>query len=518
MSERIKRNICVTIIILIQCFVVIFWASKKERFNVDEVFSYEGAKSGGYGKQYWDNDIENFYGKNYTKSDFEEHITINSEDLLIQKPAELCDALVHRNTYYTMLNLAATFTAGKLTKWTGIGLNLIFFVLMQIIFYRFTLRRCNSFRCAILAILLYGFSAGGISTVLYMRCYMILTLLLMLACFCYVKCIEGDDWRYKLLYLICALINGVACVKIHPFGMLFFAIMSCGMIVYILIYKYDKRLLVGLGIMAIIGIPICTIYVMRNMSNLVEVFKGSVGGITGKELILRSKCVFEIISEHLWYKSLFFTIIAITIVYSVVKKRRQKENNSSKKLGIILGLSICCYLIILILGGALAWKYVCITYPFIFWLWIFFSDIQKFSQKAFVTLCVVLFGITGISYYNRNISELFLGELSAERFFEEKYGDVNGVMIHADTAGENWLYEAAYLWPQNANVNVQILSAMRDVNKLDIQQNEDDEILLWLTIDYDNKEVIELFMEKTPFRQYEMVYMTDSLRVYMCKK
>ena len=51
-----------------------------------------------------------------------------------------------------------------------------------------------------------------------------------------------------------------------------------------------------------------------------------------------------------------------------------------------------------------------------------------------------------------------------------------------------------------------------------IPQDQEEEILLWMTIDYDNEEVMKLFIEKTSFTKWESIYTTDSLRVYLCGK
>lgn len=518
MSERVKRSLWITLIILMQSLVVVLWGIRKERFNIDEVFSYEGAKSGGYGMRYWDRDIDSFYGKNYTKEDFEKHITIEQDDLLIAKPIEVVDALAHRNVYYTILNLAATFTAGTLTKWTGIGLNLLLFILTQIVLYRLVARICNSFRCAVIAILIYGFSAGGISTVLYMRCYMLLILMLLVAFSFYLKSMENAGWRAKLLYLIPALLSGVCCIKIHQFGMLFFAIMTGGVIFYVLLCERNKDLLFGLMGAAIIGLIICVSY-LKQSTGLLEIFGNSLNNLNIEGLIDRGKQIIAIVSRHLWYHPLGSILMGVPIVCSVIKKRkRTEEEKKQRKLGIIVGLCVCGYLCVLMLGSAIAWKYFSIIYPFIYLCWIMLSDIQWLSQRMLAIMVTFFLCIVGVSYYNKNISELFIGELETERFFEENYTGVNGVMIHADGAGENWLYEAAYLWPRKSEINVQLLSAVKNASRLMIPQDQEEEILLWMTIDYDNEEVMKLFIEKTSFTKWESIYTTDSLRVYLCGK
>ena len=95
---------------------------------------------------------------------------------------------------------------------------------------------------------------------------------------------------------------------------------------------------------------------------------------------------------------------------------------------------------------------------------------------------------------------------------------MNGIMVHHDFQGigENWLYEAATLWPLESSVLI-IQNKMLYEDEL-CYNKADSKILLWLTVDYDNEEAINRFKELTDYTDIELIMSTDSLRIFECNK
>ena len=86
-------------LLIIQCFVIVIWAGQKERLNVDEMFTMEGAKQDGVGMRYWDLE-EGFYGREHSNEEFLEHMTVYSDELLInQGIVRIGERLIHGEFY-----------------------------------------------------------------------------------------------------------------------------------------------------------------------------------------------------------------------------------------------------------------------------------------------------------------------------------------------------------------------------------------------------------------------------------
>lgn len=512
------KIVCILVVIL-QCMVIIFWGTQKEGLFTDEVFSYEGAKKLGLGMQYWSYE-EGFYSSYHTKAEFMERITVEKEDLLIYQPEELKEAFASRDLYYTILNLAHSFYPGHFTIWTGILLNLPFFIFLQFILYKTVYYILSDRVAAVTVMSIYGFSAGAISLVLYPRCYMMLTTFLLLAFYIYLLYMEQKTFWNRMIYLLLGLVVGFISYKLHQFGMTMFAMMLLSVIIYMLVSKKFESLkwmIAEYGILGVVGFPFVASLVRRylsgGMSNLFQTHLKQMKKAEVKLLIHENA---DIIGKHLFWNVLCMIIVCTCILIMILYKKGAWRDN--KKLWIV-GIPFVVVLLhynMLIMGGARGWRYTAQTYVFIIiFLLVPVLGLYRDNRKAIIGVAVCFTVITGLEYLNGNISELYIGQKTEEEFLEIQYGDCDGLMIIGDYAGENYHYKAAELWPDESKVLTVRLSEFEAGN---VEIPEDDRLLVWLTIDYDYDEIIEQFIDKTAYERADRILTTDWLRIYECKR
>lgn len=113
-----------------------------------------------------------------TQKDFTEYLTVGEED------AFSFDSVYYNQTqdtqpplYYMLLHFLCSVFKGTYSKWIGLFLNLVLYVLTCILLYQVGRLILRSDRSAALAVLIYGLSYGGLSTVLMIRMYILLTFL-----------------------------------------------------------------------------------------------------------------------------------------------------------------------------------------------------------------------------------------------------------------------------------------------------------------------------------------------------
>ena len=87
---------------------------------------------------------------------------------------------VHPPLYYWLFHLVSALTPHVFSKWTGLGLDLVLYLLTLLALYRLVLRSFDSRPAAVAAVLLYGLSGLGLSTMLMIRMYVLMTLLTVL--------------------------------------------------------------------------------------------------------------------------------------------------------------------------------------------------------------------------------------------------------------------------------------------------------------------------------------------------
>lgn len=522
---RIKNALPVLLLVLIQCILIVYWGNQKNIGFVDEYFTLEGAAQGGAGMQYWDTHGE-FYGLEHSHAEFNEFLTTHEEDLLINHGvSKIVNALVNCNFYYTCMNLAFSLFPGVLTKWTGIVLNLLLFVGAQGLLYKIS-EALSDRNAALLITGIYGFSAGAISTGTYIRCYMMLTLYALLVFavqMYYARCMAS------LKRIVCILVNLILLVigyKIHQFGVILYGLIILFSMLNLLVKRDKSKLvwmLMGYLIPVIIAFPVVIGRAKAFVSGGVgEVFKNSVSNMNGETFSQSLENNMGFIIDHLCGNMGIFLVLC-TLLFLIWKQSKEKKSYSKLSVNdfewLVWGGIIVCYLFILILGGAEAWRYVSPIYPFaIMFIVLYFRKINgTINVKNFNTLLFAgIFVVCSVTSWNdEHISDLYLDKDELQYQVNEEYEDVNGIMIHHGQS-QNWLYEAASYWPEGSNVLVTTEAGLYD-GSFDYAR-DDARILLWLSIDYDNEEIIDLFKDCTDYQKIRLAFTTDALRVYECNK
>lgn len=176
-----KEQALVVIVIVIQLMVMIFWGVQKSGYYVDEFFTFDNAhyvsKSTPERVKLYDADFLT-YDEWHEIADLKSSLTVEREGSLLSDPAGYNVKMwVTGQPYMVLLNyVQAVFFEGKLSKWGAISINILLFLLNQIILYRLTLRLSKDRMAAVMAVALYGFSGMAASMTVYVRFYMMVTL------------------------------------------------------------------------------------------------------------------------------------------------------------------------------------------------------------------------------------------------------------------------------------------------------------------------------------------------------
>lgn len=171
----------------------LFWCVKKNDFFMDEIGTY-GLSNSYYAPflQYVDGDGD-LTGKVVTREQMEEYLTVSSKD------AFRYDSVYYNQTqdtqpplYYMLLHTMCSVFQGSYSKWLGLSVNLVLYLGTILILYQIGLMVLESRRYACGAVLLYGLSYGGLSTVLMVRMYILLTFLTVCFAWCVIRLYQGD--------------------------------------------------------------------------------------------------------------------------------------------------------------------------------------------------------------------------------------------------------------------------------------------------------------------------------------
>lgn len=159
---------------------VFYQGARKEGYFGDELYSYHYVNQVEYpyitenrGENTW---MNSWHDASY----FLDYLTITGDEAfdLAGTYQSICQD-VHPPLFYMLLELSCSvfsiFFPGAFSKWCGILINILFFVLTVAVLYKLAKYLTESDFTATMVCILYGLSTGAASTVVFIRMYMVLT-------------------------------------------------------------------------------------------------------------------------------------------------------------------------------------------------------------------------------------------------------------------------------------------------------------------------------------------------------
>jgi len=180
MGVFFRRHGAALLAIVIISTVFFGWSATKSGFFIDEIYSYGLSNS----------DFEPFINKTtggtypetiITRDGLLSYVTIDEDEGFdVDSVFYNQKKDVHPPLYYLFLNAASSLVPGVFSKWCGLLLNYVFFILTLCLIYRICEKLFDDRRVSVGVMLLYGLSAIGLSTALMVRMYSLSTLLTVL--------------------------------------------------------------------------------------------------------------------------------------------------------------------------------------------------------------------------------------------------------------------------------------------------------------------------------------------------
>lgn len=174
-SHRRSSTILLTVVLVVTLATGIYWCSQKKGLTLDETYSYGLSNSDGapFLSRLFDDGIAG-------------HVVSHGELLgyVAADPGETFDYAsvyynqtqdVHPPLYYCLLHTVCSLFPGTFSVWFGLGLNLVVFAGTMVLLFLLGRLLMHDDWGAATACLLYGLSQAGLSTLLLIRMYLLLT-------------------------------------------------------------------------------------------------------------------------------------------------------------------------------------------------------------------------------------------------------------------------------------------------------------------------------------------------------
>lgn len=467
MKEKIKIKMNLTLILfvvitLMQLVVIIHFGSTKSGLFTDEVYSYGLANSHyvpflnpGSALDYGDH-------SGWVKSDyFTSYIEVNKNDRFSYGSVYYNQANdVHPPFYYYLLHTVCSFFPDSYSKWYGIGLNIPIFILCNIVLYYLSKYILKDEKLALLPCLLWGFSAAGISNILYIRMYLLLTFFMLILALWHIQLIKAEKIRVKhiIQLLLIVSLGGIT----HYYFYMFAFFVAVGYGIYFLFSKSFKKLflycvtMLGGVMLAVLMFPACLEHVFsgyrgtETRSNLfnsnLDQFKGF-GDIINQSffggliipflLVCLVICIIFIIVKLMFaFKNVNGEKKRIRDIF-IVQKSDETENQINERLVNGFVVLFACLMFTLIsvkVSPFIINRYLYPAYPFyaIYFLFVLVGVaklIIKNKNIVFYTSAIILLTMAILSINRSNIEFQYL---DAPHFVEmaQKNSDKDCVYIY----------------------------------------------------------------------------------------
>lgn len=367
-QKKIFNYMLVILTLFLVMLVSVFFANKKVGMYEDEVVTY-GLANSHYAT--WISDIKDEYiNGNMTervvsKQDFLSYLSVDKGERFDFKSVYINQSNdVHPPLYYELLNFFCSFKINTFSKWPGLVLNIILY-LLSIIFLYFCLNRIfeNEIISAF-AVMFYGLSFFGISTMLFIRMYILLTLMTILLTYEIVVLLKNEK-KHHYITIGITVLGGMLTQYNFAFFAFFITLFT---FLYLIINKNIKKAF-KMGMSALIGVCglfICYPYFFKQIKEGAN--GGTVSGESTIKKFLNFKEWFEkikvngniLISELkiviTTSKALLIILFIFMIIYFLAVSKKKKDCYKNNK--IIIALPA-----IIIVSTFVSFVFIAITIP-----------------------------------------------------------------------------------------------------------------------------------------------------------
>ena len=540
-KQALLRNIIFIFIVAVQIAICIHYAKYKTNLFVDEIWTFNLANNYyspfiGSAAEYMNRWIDSKFWLQVLSVQPGEEFSYGS---VFYNQAQD----VHPPLYYMIIHTVCSFFPQQFSIWFGVVPNLFFFIGTQIILIKISNKLFEDKWIAILPCVIYGFSWGGINSVIFIRMYMLLTFFAVFSFFIHMLL-----WEYY---------NNYAKLKAE-YLIILFLITICGFLTqyYYAVFAFFMFLLLSLSFFIKKDYNAFFKYILINVSSLITAIaifpaflQQMFSGYRGVEAINnfyrtqfwdRFKAFIKILNDDMFGELLLFIIILFAIyciiklilffVYIrllkidekyIIKIQFHKLETEyilefSQKDLVFIGIFVIVsgvFLVTVKIAPFLENRYIYILYPFISLLIFkcFYSLVYNILKTKIISIVLVLLFITisCINMYNADnlkFSGAWKNYKNISRILKEEYPGINGIFV---ATNNDWHPSISQIivfseTKQTFFMTVKDISMLNDI--LVDYQKKHEAILIYMTYHIKDKtKIINEITENTVYKHYKEI-------------
>lgn len=204
-----KTSTLFCLLLVINLCVILHCFADKKGFHSDEQWSYARANSA---QVYLDKDTTSFlkvsenaeiFNRWTDNSAFADYLTVQKDNKFsYENINHNLKYVEHPPLYFVLIHTITSFFPNSFSKWYAGAINLVAFVLIYLMLFKLSKLLLKDDKLALCVTALWGFSVIGVSTIVYLRMYVLQTLFSICLCYEMIKIIQNNQATNKELALI----------------------------------------------------------------------------------------------------------------------------------------------------------------------------------------------------------------------------------------------------------------------------------------------------------------------------
>ena len=246
----IKKYIAVFMAFAMTLGVCLLFGMRKTGMFIDEIYSY-GLSNSEYAPFLSDLKGGQLTDQIFTREEIDGYLTvIPGEGFDFASVYYNQERDVHPPLYYWLFHTVSSCLPGSASKWIGLGINIAFYMLTLFVLMRLILLLFGSLDNAAASAALYGVSVLGLSTVMMIRMYTLLTFFTVLLALMAARLLRGKAGKayWPLLTFV------IFCGMLTQYYFVFYAFFLCAFMDVYLLCRRDFRGFSLFSVSALLGV------------------------------------------------------------------------------------------------------------------------------------------------------------------------------------------------------------------------------------------------------------------------
>lgn len=526
LTKKIKNNLpfATALFILIGSMLVVLfhYANLKMGYDTDEIFTF------GLSNSYFYELFSSQYDKWHPSSDYFEFLTVNNTDKFRFDSVYYNQTQdVHPPLYYMIFHAVSSFLPNTFSKWIGIGINIVFYLLICLILYYLMNHLVKNKWVSLLAVALWGFSIGAISSVMFIRMYTMLTFGTILFTYIAILFLQSKEIKLKNLLAIYGIsLVGILTQYYFLIAAFFISFVLC---VFLMMLKKWKAI-AAFTVTMLSSIASAIAIYPAMLNHIFSSYRGtsafdSVSSDTQNNLskyfdIINSSFFGGMVSYLLIF--LFLVIVGGAVSHFVRKNLRESATDKLATaitgwlgpLTILVAPALLYILVIQKISPFQSGRYIYCVFPafmtgIIYLVYISAKRVAAKEQFPTIVIASLCLSVTYQGFKNGNVEYLFSEQKTASNLVQE-YSDNDVFLIINDEAEWRIIESIAELihfkniYPYSTNPKEIILP---NEEKLMNQSS----LVIYIDTSFDQNIMIEKIMNKYGFTGYEQLYYSGNV-------